>query len=286
MKRYFNTLETPSLFPIISFALGIILNYVFGIISYTVEWNRSNLWTIWWAVINLFLLSLYASLALLRDKGLSLVTYIACIISVLLLMGAGILIIVLFGSFGWGLGVIGVALYYGYIIGLYIIYLLRNKSLPQFLHYITIIIVVLTCFAVMIYSFCVDEFNDFYGFTITYLVINFLIILYGAYALIMDYIDRYERPNFFSPYGTPVFKYDSNVRSAKANFVPLGFWLGGWLMFYGYTLLMEIFLSNTNYGISAGSIFFVAIYLSFLYFTTYNVYRAGTMKDAITQKLI
>jgi hypothetical protein len=162
----------------------------------------------------------------------------------------------------------------------------KNRSFPQFLHYISIILVVATSFAVMIYSFCVDDFNDFYGFTVTYLVINFMIIVYGGYALMMDYMDRYDRPNFFSPYGSPVFKYDNTVRSAKTNLVPLAFWLGGWLMFYGYTLLMEIFLSDTNYGVAASSIYFVAFFLSFLYFTTYNVYRAGRMKEAITQKVI
>lgn len=46
-------------------------------------------------------------------------------------------------------------------------------------------------------------------------------------------------------------------------------------MFYGYTLLMEIFIGDTNYGISSASIFFVVMLLTFLYFTTYNVYRAG-----------
>jgi hypothetical protein len=62
-------------------------------------------------------------------------------------------------------------------------------------------------------------------------------------------------------------------------------WLGGWLMFYGYTILMEIFLSDTNYGISASSIFFVIIFLTFVYFTTYNVYKAGSMKQDITAKI-
>lgn len=196
------------------------------------------MWTIWWAVINLFLLSVYAALALLRDKGLNLVTYIVSAVSVLLLIIAGILIIVLFNSIAIGIAMIGIAVYYGYIIGLYLIYLSRNKSLPQFLHYITLLVVVCSCFAVMIYGFIADDFDDFFGFSITYLVINLLIIVYGAYALLMDYTNRYDRPNFYSPYGTPVFKYDQTTNSVKTNIVPLAFWLGGLLMFYGYTLLM------------------------------------------------
>ena len=207
-------------------------------------------------------------------------------VSVLLLIAAGILVIVLFDSIALGIVFIGISVYYGYIIGLYLIYLNRNKSLPQFLHYITTAIILATCFAVMIYGFVSDNFDDFYGFSITYLVINFLIVVYGAYSLFVDYFNRYDQPNFYSPYGTPIFKYDPTVSSVKTNIVPLGFWLGGWLMFYGYTMLMEIFLVNTNIGISASSLFFVAIFLSFMYFTTYNVYRAGKMKESITQKVI
>jgi hypothetical protein len=174
----------------------------------------------------------------LRDKGLHIITYIVSAISILLLILAGILIIVLFDSIALGIVLIAISVYYGYVIGLYLIYLFRNKSFPQFLHYITIAIVISTCFAIMIYGFIVDSFDDFYGFTITYLVINFLIIIYAAHSLFMDFADRFDRPNFYSLYGTPVFKYDQTVSSVKTNMIPLGFWLGGWLMFYGYTLLM------------------------------------------------
>jgi hypothetical protein len=138
----------------------------------------------------------------------------------------------------------------------------------------------------MIYGFIDDSFDDFIGFSITYLVINFLIIIYGAYSMFMDILSRYDRPNFFSPYGSPIFKYDPAVSSAKTNTIPVSFWLGGWLMFYGYTLLMEIFLVNSHVGISASSIFLVAVFLSFTYFSTYNVYNAGKLKDNINQKII
>jgi hypothetical protein len=223
----------------------------------------------------------YATFATLRDKGISIIAYIVSTVSVVLLVAAGILVIVLFSSIPLGIVLIGIAIYYAYVIALYFVYLSNNKSLPQFLHYITLIIIVSTPIVVMIYALVVDSINGFYAFSIPYLVIDFLIIVYGAYGLVLDYFDRYDRPNFYSPYGTPVFKYDPSVNSAKTNLAPLSFWLGGWLLFYGYTLLMEIFIADVNYGISAASIFFVAMFLSFLYFTTYNVYRAGKIKQSI-----
>ncbi len=86
---------------------------------------------------------------------------------------------------------IGISIYYGYIVGLYLVYLVRNKSFPEFLHYITVTIVVGTCSGIMIYGFIVDSFNDFYGFSITYLVIDFLLVVYGGFRLMRDFTDRF-----------------------------------------------------------------------------------------------
>ena len=52
-KRYFSTFETPNIGAIISFALGIVINYAFGIVSYVVEWNRSPAYTLLWTIINI-----------------------------------------------------------------------------------------------------------------------------------------------------------------------------------------------------------------------------------------
>lgn len=191
MKRYFSTLERPNLGQIISFALGIIVNYGYGIASYLLNWNQTTLWTIWWAVINIFILALYATLALLRDMGLALVSYIACVISVLLLALAGALLIAIFNQIAVGIILIGISLYYGYCLTLYIVYLMQNKSMPAFMSYITFFIVVATSFAVMLYGFISPNLNSFYGFTITYLVINFLILVYSAYLLILDQRNRF-----------------------------------------------------------------------------------------------
>jgi len=68
MKRYFSTLETPNVLQILSFVFGIVVNYVYGVLSLVLLWNTATLWTLWWSIINIFILSLYANFALLRDK--------------------------------------------------------------------------------------------------------------------------------------------------------------------------------------------------------------------------
>jgi hypothetical protein len=47
-------------------------------------------------VINVFILALYSTISLLRDKGLVLISYISCAVSVVLLALAGALLIGVF----------------------------------------------------------------------------------------------------------------------------------------------------------------------------------------------
>lgn len=57
-------------------------------------------------------------------------------------------------------------------------------------------------------------------------------------------------------------------------------------MFYAYTLLMEVFIVDINIGLATQQIFFIAFFLTFVYFVTYNVYRSGRVKKEITDNLM
>lgn len=176
---------------VVSFIIAVLLNYGFGIASYLVGWNKSPAYTVLWAIINVFAILAYASFSLIRDKGLILPTYITSIASIVVSYGVGILLIVLFDSLVVGLAFIAAAFYYTYAVIVYFIYRHRNKSIPFIIYIVTFFVVIIPCFAVMIYSFVSDSFEDFYGFSVTYLVINLLILLFGAYSLVRDYLNRY-----------------------------------------------------------------------------------------------
>lgn len=60
------------------------------------------------------------------------------------------------------------------------------------------------------------------------------------------------------------------------------FWLASWFMFYAYTVLMQIFMSDTNYGVSVSMIPLIIFALTFIEILTYNLYRAGKIKADIT----
>ena len=238
VKRYFSTFEKPTIGQIISFALGVVLNYTFGGLSYGFNWNRTPAYTCLWTFLNIFVLFAYASFCLLRDKGLIIPTVIFCVISILLSFGIGILLLALFSLIGAGLGFIGAAFYYTYAVVVYLIYLKMNKSIPWAIYPVTGVIVILTCFSVMIYAFVVETFDNFYGFSVTYLVINLLLLCYGCYLIYNDMMNRFDKPNFYSAYGSPIYKYDNSIKSVTENMKTMKVWLAAWFMFYGYTLLM------------------------------------------------
>lgn len=178
-----------------------------------VGWNKSPAYTILWAFINVFAVLAYASYCLIRDKGFIIPTYIVCVASILVSYGVGILLLTLFGEIAAGIVFLGIAFYYTYGMVVFYIYTRMNKSLPFVIYIVTFVIIVATCFAVMIYAFVADDFDNFYGFSITYLVINGIILLYAASALFADYLNRYDRPNFFSAYGSPIYKYNPEINS-------------------------------------------------------------------------
>lgn len=84
IKKYFQTFAPLNLGQIFSFCFGLIVNYAFGIVSYVLEWNRTTVLTLFWGIINVFLISCYISFGLLRDEGLKIKTYISIAISIIL----------------------------------------------------------------------------------------------------------------------------------------------------------------------------------------------------------
>ena len=161
-----------------------------------------------------------------------------------------------------------------------------NKSVPFVIYPITLVLVVGGCFAIMIYGFVDDKFDDFYGFSTTFLVINLMVLVYATFRVVSDIRDRFDKPNFYSAYGSPVYKYDPHLKTAVENMRPLQLWLVAWFMFYVYTLLMSIFIYNASYAVSASQIFIIVSFLSFIYFTTYNLQRAARISKNITKEVL
>ena len=197
--------------------------------------------------------------------------------------GLGLILLLWFQLIGVGIALLAAAFFYTYFFTAYLIYLHMNKSVPFVMYPITFVLVVGGCFSVMIYGFVDDNFDDFYGFSVTFLAINAMVLIYAIFRVLSDIRDRFDKPNFYSAYGSPVYKYDPNVKSVVENMRPLTLWLVAWFMFYFYTLLMSIFIYDSNYCVAASQIFLIVAFLSFIYFTTYNLQRAARISKNITK---
>jgi hypothetical protein len=107
-------------------------------------------------------------------------------ISIICAFAIGITLIVWLHKIIEGIILIGIAFYYSYALIYYLIYLMNKDSVPWILDLVTAIIVTLTCLSVMVYSFFDSQFDDFTGFSISYLVINFMFMIYSISLILKD----------------------------------------------------------------------------------------------------
>lgn len=277
MKRYFSTLQPPEIFEIIMFVLGILLNYAFGAVGLANGWRSEIVWVIWWGFGNILILCFYALWGMIRDYGATLASLIISIVSVLVGIAMGIFILVLVDTAA-GIAVIGVSLYAGYFLGLGLYYLKNNNSLPRYFIWITGGLIVGTAVAVMIAGFVLDSFDNFLGFSITYLVLSFLLLGYSIWILYSDISSRIEAPNFYSPYLRPVYKYSSEIESCRTNPLPFNLFAVSLLIILLYCFLVEIFVNPAHVGISLTCLLELFIFLSVTYFQNYNTFNAGLAK--------
>lgn len=259
------------------FCVGIVLNFAFGGIGLINGWRTEIVWIIWWGFVNPLLLCFYALWGLIRDYGITLLSLVTSVITVVIGIGMGVFVLVAYDLAG-GLAVIGGSLYFAYFLGIGLYYLKNNYSLPRIVLIITAALIILTAVAVMIAAFVIPNFDDFLGFSITYLVLNFMLLGFASYRLLDDIWTRVESPNFFSPYGVPIYKYRGELDSCQSNRLPAVLFVLGQLLLLLYCQLVQIFISPSNVGVSLSCIFELFIFMTSMYFLTYNSYQAGVMK--------
>ena len=107
-----------------------------------------------------------------------------------------------------GISIIVWCCFFYYFHFIYYIFIKNNKSLPRLWMIISGSIIVLICLISLIAAALSDDFNDFLGFSITWLTINTIIIVYGYILIQKDIINRLNEPLFFSPWIFPIYKYN------------------------------------------------------------------------------
>lgn len=100
--------------------------------------------------------------------------------------------IIYFAGIAAGVGVIGFWFFFYYALLLFYIYKRNNNSLPRKWVISAAIITIVFCLSALIAAVCIDSFNDFIGFSVSYLVVNLLLFLYSFGMIEKDLLEKKE----------------------------------------------------------------------------------------------
>lgn len=84
-----------------------------------------------------------------------------------------------FAGVGSGAGVSGLWCLFYYSIVLFVFYKRNNSTVTRFWLILSIVIIAGICLSAIIAALALDSFNDFLGFSLTYLVLNVLLFVYS-----------------------------------------------------------------------------------------------------------
>lgn len=112
------------------------------------------------------------------------------------------------------------------------------------------------------------SFNDFVGFSITYLAILFCLILYVVRKLIADFANKATSPVFYSPWVFPIYKYDPNLNALKKDSAQGYMTFAVIFFFWIWTIAVSIWITPVSVGISLGCLCEVVAAVYFMYMTS------------------
>ena len=162
----------------------------------------------------------------------------------------------------------GILLLLAGALGVLYIYRKNNNSFPRKVVLTAAYGGILTLSAVFIVSLCMDSFNDFVGFSITYLAILTCLIIYVVRQLISDIANKATSPVFYSPWVFPIYKYDPNVNALKKDSA-LGYMTFGVIFFFWiWTIAVSIWINPVSIGISLGCLCEIVAAVYFMYMTS------------------
>ena len=115
-------------------------------------------------------------------------------------------------SLAAGLGVIGFYFFFYFFHYVYQVYNLNNKSLPRRYRLIVLAIIVLVCLSTLIAAVCISSFNDFVGFSLTWLGLNAILFVYSLNLVRSDWDLKRVEPLYVSPWVFPVYKYEVKTK--------------------------------------------------------------------------
>lgn len=150
--------------------------------------------------------------------------------------------IIYFAGVAAGVAVFGLWFFVYYGLAVFYFYKKNNSSISRKWALATISLVISVCLVALIAAVSIDSFNDFLGFSISYLILNFFFFLYAYTKIHKDILESKQQPMFASPWIFPLYKYDSKIGIVKTHNDPFSLFLASCMMFLIWTIALTIWL--------------------------------------------
>jgi len=136
-------------------------------------------------------------------------------------------------------------------------------------------IIVLICLISLIAAAVSDNFNDFLGFSITWLTINIILIVYGYILIQKDINNKRNEPLFFSPWIFPIYKYSLKNDLLIENSYPTMVFLAGCLMFLIWSVTVSIWVYPVVVGICLTCLTELIVFMILVLIMTFTSLQLG-----------
>lgn len=153
----------------------------------------------------------------------------------------------------------------GYIVLQVWIYIKNDYYLPvawQIVNGIIILFIVVGCFVA---SLIIEEFANFFGFSISTWILAFFILLYSYSELSTDIMNVEKNPVYFSPWIFPVYIYIPKKNDIDPHNGPATALVIGYLLLLCWSVLCTVWVKPYNIGVGLGIIFEFALIITVLY---------------------
>lgn len=206
-------------------------------------------------------------------------------ISVVFAVGMGVYVIIVRSVFG-GIAIIGFWFYAYYAIFVFWLYKKNNKSIPKVWLYISAALIVLVCLIALVASALIDSFNDFVGFSISYLIINLILFIYSYSLIQSDLNNQADYPLFSSPWIFPIYQFNPKTGNIVKRNMPLLLFLASCMLFMVWCIAVVIWVTPVTTGIALTCIVEIFLFLIFITISTWSTIQLGKVSGSLDDKII
>jgi hypothetical protein len=145
-----------------------------------------------------------------------------------------------------------------------------NKHVPLKYKLLTIFLVLCISLSALIAALLLDSFNDFLGFSITYLFFTFIFLALSIRMIYKDLSMSDEEPFYFSPWIFPIYKFNKKEGTLIKRSLPFMIFLFGNLLLLIWTVIATIWIDPNYLGVSLSCIVECILYISLITLSSWS----------------